>query len=64
MSEFTQVTEYVDRVFKLYDADRLGFFEDFNDEGIDTVEIPLFLLPELPFPHFQRNNHKNVGISK
>jgi len=47
MSEFTQVTEYVDRVFKLYDADRLGFFEDFNDEGIDTVEIPLFLSSEI-----------------
>ena len=42
MSELSLLTEYVDRVFKLYGADRLGFFEDFDGDSADTVEIPLF----------------------
>ncbi len=43
MSELNQVTAYVDRAFRLYGADRLGFFEDFADDfAMNATKVPLF----------------------
>lgn len=51
MSEIKLVTEYVDRVFRLYNADRMGFFKEYDEDvplGIaEIVDIPLFPTSEI-----------------
>lgn len=42
MSRIEKITEYISNLFKLYHMSTYGFFEDYDDDYDETIEVPLF----------------------
>lgn len=47
MKKIERITEFVSDLFELYHMNTYGFFEDYDEETEETVEVPLFRYGEI-----------------
>lgn len=63
MSNIEQITSYISDLFELYHMNTYGFFEDYDDELDESVEVPLFRFGEIDDETLQKLSI-NFGLTK
>lgn len=63
MSNIEQITTYISDLFELYHMNTYGFFEDYDDELEESVEVPLFRFGEIDDETLQKLS-ANFGLTK
>lgn len=63
MSKVEKVTSYISNLFELYHMNTYGFFEDYDEELDESVEVPLFRFGKIDEETLQKLSI-NFGLTK